>query len=115
MSQNEQNFVAVNEDELEKVSGGYLEVSKWRSFTDVEIVRPLYQLSARANGSDKACVEQVIGIIQGTKLPGAEVAGPIENLWRNFSSYRNAIQDESVKFELGNLVGKAYNYICNNR
>lgn len=112
---NEQKIKAVNEEELEAVTGGYLEVSKWRSFSDVEIVRPMYQLSARANGGDRACVEQVISIIQGTKLPGAEVAGPIENLWRNFASFRNSIQDESIKFELGNLVGKAYNYICNNR
>lgn len=102
----------LNESVLEKVSGGYLQVSKWREYATQNILPPLILQREIADASDQRIVDRFYSTIQGTLVPGASVVAPIQNL-RNeyYYSTRSTVHSASVRQTLDNAINMACSYL----
>ena len=109
---NAQGVTELNEGVLEKVSGGYLQVSKWREYATQNILPSLILQRDTADASDKTILDRFYSTIQGTLVPGASVVAPIKNLRSEYyNSTRSTVHSASVRQTLDNAINMACNYL----
>lgn len=112
---NEKHSQTINELQdsvLDQVSGGYLEVSKWRQYATQNILPPLILQKDTADASDKIILDKVYNTIQGTLVPGASVVAPIQNLRSEYhSSIRSGVHSASVRQTLDNAINMSCSYL----
>lgn len=108
-------FAAMEDEALNQVVGGYLEVSKWRMYVTDSVVPSLNKLMLNASANDKAVINSVFSVFQGTLVPGASVAVPIQKLWNDFNqTYRDRLESQNIKSVLGQVIYDAKDYINRN-
>lgn len=107
-----ENITELHESVLDQVSGGYLEVSKWRQYATQNILPPLILQKDTADASDKIILDRVYNTIQGTLVPGASVVAPIQNLRSQyFGSFRSGVHSASVRQTLDNAINMSCSYL----
>lgn len=105
-------FTALNDDALDQVTGGYLEVSKWRNYVAETVAPAIFALSSAASDNDKTIINTVYGVFQGTAIPGAAISSTIQNLWNDFTlTYRDRLESQDVKTKLGQIISDAKDYL----
>lgn len=108
-------FAAMNDEDLDQVTGGYLEVSKWRAYVSNSVMPAINPIMNSASANDRAIINTVCSVFQGTMVPGAAVAEPIRNLWNDFNlRYRDRLESQNVKNSLGQVISDAKDYISRN-
>ena len=105
----------LNESVLEKVSGGYLQVSKWRAYATQNILPALILQRDAADASDQRILDYFYSTIQGTLVSGAGVVAPIQNLRNNYyNSSRSTVHSASVRQAPDNAINMACSYLAAN-
>lgn len=111
----DQNIKAVADEELGGVAGGYLQVSKWRDFATTSVFWPMNNAVINASDNDRQIVSTINNVLQGTMVPGADVAAPVYRIWSEYNSiYRPRLQSETVKATLDQALYAAVQYINQN-
>lgn len=105
-------FTAMNDDALEQVTGGYLQASKWRDYVAETVAPAIFALSIGASDNDKNIINTVYSVFQGTAIPNAAIAVPIQNLWNDFTlTYRDRLDSQDIKTKLGQIISDAKDYL----
>ena len=111
---NMKGFQAIEDSTLEQVSGGYLQVSQWRSYVSTDLIPLITAQLATADTVDNTILNQVYSALQGTMIPGASVAGAIEQLSSDYYLSRSSIHSDAVRQALDSVVSLASNYMAEN-
>lgn len=105
----------LDESVLEKVSGGYLQVSKWRAYATQNILPALILQRDAADASDQRILDRFYSTIQGTLVSGASVVAPIQNLRSDYyNNSRSTVHSASVRQTLDNAINMACSYLAAN-
>ena len=105
-------FAPLNEDVMEQVTGGYLQVSQWRNYVGQSILPPLLAQYGAADASDQQVIDRVHGVIQSTMIPGAEVCSAIYGLRAEYqSSLRANVHSSAVRQTLDDAINLACDYL----
>ena len=108
-------FAAMNDEDLDQVTGGYLEVSKWRAYVSNTVVPSINSLMFNASANDQMVINSIYSVFQGTMIPGAAVKEPIQNLCNAFDlDYRNRLENQNIRSVLGRVLSDANDYITRN-
>lgn len=108
-------FAEMNDDSLNQVVGGYLVVSAWKNYVTDTVTREINSMMLGASDNDRAILNSVYSVFQGTMIPGAAVAGPIRNLWSDFNvNYQNRLESQNVKARLCQVIYDANKFISEN-
>lgn len=108
----ESKFTVMTDESMAKVAGGYFQVSAWREFVSTQVTPVLNGLCSTASNNDRAIINQVMSILQGTMIPNAEIAGPVQNLWINYNnSFRPRLEGDNVKVAMDQALYSAKRYI----
>lgn len=112
MNTDKKGIAELADSALDSVAGGYLQVSKWRTYATNNILPVLLQAKYSADASDQIILDNVYNTIQGTLIPGADVCAPVYNL-RNeyFNSIRNGVHSASVRSTLDSALNSACGYL----
>lgn len=108
------HFQQVEDSELEQAVGGYLRVSQWRGYASTDLIPLITAQLSGANNVDKAILNKVYSAIQGTMIPGASVAGAMEELCGEYYANRANIRSDSVRQALDTVVSRIQNYMAAN-
>lgn len=112
---NAEGITELNESVLEKITGGYLQVSKWRVYATENILPALLLQRNAADASDQRVLDMFYSTIQGTMVPGASVVEPIQNLRSDYyNSIRSAVHSASVLQTLDNAIIMACSFLAAN-
>lgn len=111
---NSNDFQKIEDSELEKAVGGYLQVSQWRSYASTDLIPLITAQLSTADNIDKAILNKVYSAIQGTMIPGASVAGAMETLDADYSANCANIHSDSVRQALDTVLSRIRNYLAEN-
>ena len=111
---NTNNFQKMEDSDLEGAVGGYLQVSRWRSYASTNLVPLITAQLGSADNVDKAILNRVYSAIQGTMIPGASVAGAISQLSGDYYANRGNIHSDAVRQALDTVVNLASSYLAAN-
>ena len=107
-------FQKLEDGDLEKAVGGYLQVSQWRSYASTDLIPLITAQLSSANNIDKAILNKVYSAIQGTMIPGASVVGAMEELCSEYYTNCANIRSDSVRQALDTVVSRIQNYMATN-
>lgn len=110
---NMEGFTELSENVLEKVSGGYLQVSQWRAYASQSILPPLFSQRNTADASDQMIIDRFYSTIQSTMVPGASVVVPIQSLRSDYyTSLRSAVHSATVRQALDDAINLSCGYLA---
>lgn len=108
-------FSAVDDEILGNVSGGFLQVSKWRDYVSSQIIPALNGLMSNASSADQSVIRIACTTLQSTMILNADVAEPVRMLWSNYNTiYRSQLQSDTVRATMDNMLYSAKLYIDQN-
>ena len=108
---NTNGFEKVEDSDLARTVGGYLQVSQWRSYASTDLIPLITAQLTGADNVDKAILNRVYSAIQGTMIPGASVVSAIEQLHSDYYANRGNIHSDTVRQALDTVVDRASNYL----
>lgn len=108
---NNKDFQKMEDSDLEKAVGGYLQVSQWRSYASTDLIPLITAQLSGADNVDKAILNRVYSAIQGTMIPGASVVSAIDQLYSDYYANRGNIHSDAVRQALDTVVDRANNYL----
>ena len=108
---NTNGFEKVEDCDLARTVGGYLQVSQWRSYASTDLIPLITAQLTGADNVDKAILNRVYSAIQGTMIPGASVVSAIEQLYSDYYANRGNIHSDAVRQALDTVVDRASNYL----
>lgn len=115
MNTDKKGFVELNDCALDSVAGGYLQVSKWRTYATNNILPVILQAKNSADASDQIILDTIYNTIQGTLIPGADVCVPVRNLRDTFlNSTCYGVHSASVRSTLESALNSACSYLDEN-
>ena len=103
----------LNDKDLEKATGGYLQVSQWREYVTGLVTRITTQMAV-ADDNDKTILNGVYSAIMGTMIPGAAISDTVTTARSNYyASTRASIHSTSVRDLLDDILDGASDYLAN--
>lgn len=111
---NTKDFHKIEDSELEKAVGGYLQVSEWRSYASTDLIPLITAQLTGADNVDKAILNKVYSAIQGTMIPGASVVGAMEELYADYYVNCTNIHSDSVRQALDTVLERISTYLGEN-
>ena len=104
----------LNDKDLEKATGGYLQVSQWREYVTTIVTRLTTQMAV-ADDNDKSVLNGVYSTLMGTMIPGAAISDSIATARNNYyASTRSTLHSTSVRDLLDDVLDGASEYLANN-
>ena len=103
----------LTDNDLEKATGGYLQVSQWREYVTGLVTRITTQMAV-ADDNDKTILNGVYSAIMGTMIPGAAISDTVTTARSNYyASTRASIHSTSVRDLLDDILDGASDYLAN--
>lgn len=107
-------FQTLEDDTLANATGGYLQVSQWRSYASTNLIPQITAYLSGADNVDRAILNRVYSVIQGTMIPGASVVGAIQQMSSDYYMSRSSIHSDAIRHSLDNVVNLASSYLAAN-
>lgn len=112
---NNKDFQKMEDNDLEQVVGGYLQVSRWRDYATTDLLPLIIVQQGSADNNDKAILDKVYSAIQSTMVPGASVVDPMDQLYADYYYVnRTNIRSDSVRQTLDTVLTRISNYLSAN-
>lgn len=91
-------------------------ISQWTDYLSTQVMPILNGLMCGASENDETILHTIYGTLQGTAIPGVDVAETVMNLWLTYNTvYRPSLQSTRIPVTTDQTLYRAKQYVESHR